>query len=460
MTLLLPQEFHCEHDSNCTVTGSSRKLCNWCRFQKCLSVGMKIELVHSDLKLKPNQANNVCLQKLQLSAKENDTSSSSEKTLNTESDVSYFVEELDTSEKVSTSAPIFMEKSLLSLTNEFVYFKRPIGTNIQFTLINVNVRTGCFYSATIEVPVKNGTILGTELSFNNLFVKQDTQAWNNGWILYVSSIQGSHTFHHASSCLQTSFDVRVTSHRGCKVSFMIMELLTEEHWKRLSEVASAAKFFQESLGIQELPSVDIAAHDDSVLLKRLLLFASNDNWGKQITGGIESLELFRNLCFEDQLIILKESYFTVRALSFTHTFIKEENSFVLNSPLGEYLLLCFHINTRKAECNKMYDMYTTFLNEFYDFLRKDCIVITIMCILFVYDEYSGMTCDWLIKKERKLYTELLQKYIDAKIKSGQWSLNSFEIWDHIWRIKKQLLSWRPVYDQCARSLYSNNRCQS
>ena len=428
---------------------------------------MKIERVHSDVQFKCKQPNNPCLHKLQLFAEQNDTTSCLEKSLTTESNVSHFVQALDTGDKVSTSTPIYTEKALLSVTNQFVYFKRPIGSNLEFNVVNINMKPGCFYSASIEVSVKHGTILGTELLFNKLFAKQDTQAWNNDWILYVASIQGTHTFHLTGS-LQTPSDVRVTSHRGCKVSFMTMESLTEEHWKRLSEVASAAKFFQESLGIQELPSVDIVAPDDSVRLKRLLLFASNDHGGKQITAGIESLNLFRNLCFEDQLIILKESYFTIRTLSFTHTFIKEEKSFVLNSPLGEYLLLCFHINprkgTRKIECNKMYDMYTKFLDEFYDFLRKDCVVITILCILFVYDEYPGMTCDWLIKRESKLYTELLQKYIDAKIKSGQWSSTNHQIWDHIWRIKRQLLSWKSVYDQYARSLYAkidaNNSCQS
>ena len=429
---------------------------------------MKIELVHSDVQFKYKQADHHCLHEQQLSAKQKDTTSCWEKSLNTQANVSYFVQALDNGDKVNTSTPFFMGKALSLVTNQFVYFKRPVGSNLEFNVVNINMKPGCFYSASIEVPVKHGTILGTELLFNKLFAKQDIQTWNNDWILYVASIQGTHTFHLTGSCLQAPFDVRVTSHRGCKVSFMTLEALREEHWKRLSEVASAARFFQESLGIQELPSVDIVASDDSVRLKRLLLFTSNDHGGKQITAGIESLNLFRNLCFEDQLIVLKESYFTIRTLSFTHTFMKEENSFVLNSPLGEYLLLCFHINppkdNRKRECSKMYDMYTRFLNEFYDFLRKDCVVITILCILFVYHEYPGMTCDWLIKRERKLYTELLQKYIDAKIKSGQWSLTNHEIWDHILKIKSQLLSWKFVYNQYTRSLYAkvdaNNSCQS
>ena len=427
---------------------------------------MKPELVHSDIEYR--RKSDKCLQLKDFSQDMNCLLLDSVPiTFNSNYDINvpqYFsVDDSDNVCGYQISRSFLKQRSLMVGSQDFVYFKNPIGSNLQYKVINVSVRPGNRYTAAIEVGVKNGMILGTSLAFSRLFSPQEDNSWNDDWVQYISSIQGTYTFHNESGPQIPNFDVRVTIHKRCKVSVMLMESLSEEHWKRLSEVALAARFFQQSLGIEDV-SRDIVASGDSLthnlVRKRILLFASNDHWGKQITRGIESLNLFRSLSFEDQLIILKESYFAVRTFSFTHTFFKESNSFILNSPLGEYLLLCFNINTRRGKCNKMYDLYTRFLNEFYDFLRQDCFVITILSILSVYEEYTGLTCDALLKRERIIYTELLHKYIDAKVKSNQWPMSSSEIWDHIWKIKKLLLKWKSIYDQCTRSLYSNSGCQT
>ncbi|XP_066542262.1 nuclear receptor subfamily 1 group I member 2 isoform X2 [Hoplias malabaricus] len=43
-----PAKFRCPFQSNCTITKSNRRQCQFCRLQKCLSIGMLKELIMSD----------------------------------------------------------------------------------------------------------------------------------------------------------------------------------------------------------------------------------------------------------------------------------------------------------------------------------------------------------------------------------------------------------------------------
>ena len=40
--------FHCPYNSNCEITILSRKCCQFCRFEKCVSIGMEISWVMSE----------------------------------------------------------------------------------------------------------------------------------------------------------------------------------------------------------------------------------------------------------------------------------------------------------------------------------------------------------------------------------------------------------------------------
>ena len=44
-----PQKLECPSSRNCRIFADTRKNCSWCRFQKCLSVGMKPEMVEHDV---------------------------------------------------------------------------------------------------------------------------------------------------------------------------------------------------------------------------------------------------------------------------------------------------------------------------------------------------------------------------------------------------------------------------
>ena len=47
--LYFPQKLECPSSRNCKIFADTRKNCSWCRFQKCLSVGMKPEMVEHDV---------------------------------------------------------------------------------------------------------------------------------------------------------------------------------------------------------------------------------------------------------------------------------------------------------------------------------------------------------------------------------------------------------------------------
>ena len=338
-------------------------------------------------------------------------------------------------------------------TQPYVWFKKPFGSNLDYRILDFNRMPGSHYYVVIEIPVNDGVICGTSLTLTNLcknIVKLEMQ--DN--ILTLNTYQGSHIFERNST--EETFDVKVVSHIGHLTSQIIMESLTELHWQKIRDMIIAGSFFQQIISFEDLTPGEKDTEDE-IVYKQLAVSCTSSYYFKKVTAGIEALVVFQELCIEDQLIILKEGAFAAGFLFFTHNFVKDDNSFVLNSVLGDSLLMCLHLDSKKEEFNgEVYHIFKTFLADFPDFLRLDIIVVTILSLLIIFEDEPGLSGESEVRKERCLYEELLDKYFDAKLKIGCWQLHKSILWNHMNQAMEYVVQAKKIYIAHLKQVYDRD----
>ena len=338
-------------------------------------------------------------------------------------------------------------------TQPYVWFKKPFGSNLDYRVLDFNRIPGSYYYVVIEIPVNDGVICGTSLTLTDLCknsVKLEMQDSN----LTLNTYQGSHIFERSSN--EEIFDVKVASHIGHLTSQITMESLTEHHWQKMRDMIIAGSFFQQIMSFEDLTTGEKDT-EDKFVYKKLAVSCTSSYYFKKVTAGIEALSLFQELCIEDQLIILKEGAFAAGFLFFTHNFVKDDNSFVLNSVLGDSLLMCLHLDSKKEEFNgEVYHVFKTFLADFPDFLRLDIIVITMLSLLIIFEDEPGLSGESEVQKERCLYEELLDKYFDAKLKIGYWQLDKSNLWNHINQAMEYVVHAKKIYIAHLKHVYDRD----
>lgn len=135
---------------------------------------------------------------------------------------------------------------------------------------------------------------------------------------------------------------------------------------------------------------------------------------------------------EDQDILRKESMVEVGGIQSAHTFDRQEGCFV-HYALQNQVLVCAHVDQYKlnATYEVVHEPTVRLMADFHDFVRKDVLITSIVSVLFLFQERSGISCHDVVREERALYLMLLQKYISAKCKAGDWILPPDVVWDHI-----------------------------
>ena len=465
------QPLKCKRCQRCLISGPLRKKCGWCRFQKCLAIGMKPDLVKTNIPIM-NQ-----MKYLEISSSRADEISSHEiafvsnpaSTLDEEQQypMCYDTSVVPSQQlywKYNTAhvTPHFFKEDLRHVTPlswqqlpslgppEKFWLKKPAGSSIEYTLIDMIMTPGATYCMTVDVhdeALKSFDFSNTSKSSLDL----PTTA------LIMTSIQGCNVFHRQSGSLgMPVFDVQIISKNQSNSSpnQVVMKSLTEGNWKRLQEMTKAHKFWETLMAVH-VPDVDPTNSHEARSLKRLFLSTTTDVISKNITLGIEALEIIQGISLEDQLIVTKEAYFALLILLTSHSFDKHLNAYVLYSPeTRDILQMCIHIDSKRADYStELYDMYRNFLEECYEFLRVDCVFITLLSLLIVYNDVPGLSCSKLFEQERSIYAQLLDMYIDAKIESKEWKLSKIQIWDHIAKLMTQLAVAKYICVNFARQQY-------
>ena len=172
------------------------------------------------------------------------------------------------------------------------------------------------------------------------------------------------------------------------------------------------------------------------------------DYTKAISLAVELLDAFRFLPIEDQVILLKEGLFEASGFLVTHNFSREDNS-IAWSCFDSELLFMVHMNVFKfsSTIQGIYEVYSVFQDSFSDFLRCDSLVINILCILCIFTERSGVSSSDIIDKERQFYFDLLNKYFEAKLSSGNWKSDLDVIWNQIHYLLSQVSNIKVAYEK-------------
>ena len=429
------QEVVCEYDGNCELLATGLRACGFCRFQKCLSVGMKPEMVKQhEGNIKTNNLLKMCCictsKRVEMSVGESE-------------------ETVDHSSLTSEKYNNLLQTSCLFPNNCFLVTKVfwiqqfPETALFHFQVVQVSLMPFEFF----KIDVKASLHLLESLRFPDL---DSNESSLSSTTISLRTREGHIEFHKECHLI---FNVNVCTFSDNGSSLIIMTSFTEDDWFRLKQVISVSRilchFWNSSHEVTQ--TVSTFNLKQEVFVQFLV---SAEIQCKIISNSIESLSFFADLCAEDQLIILKESYYLIACLMFSYSYDEASESFVFTTIQGK-LLFGAHKNVLKTHflgghSQHLDQFFNTFLKNFPAFLRKDYFVISTLCILCVLQEKPGLCCNDLFEKERRFYCELLDSYVRANVISNEWPQSRETIWNHFHQILKEVSEYALLYKQFQR----------
>ena len=364
-----------------------------------------------------------------------------------------------------------------SVTHEYLWLKKSPSSMLHYRILETYGVPFFKYKITIEIPVADGVVCGTNCVYEDLLKNQPPADMNETYNslfstrFFFQNRYDNQIFVRDNPLNSTTFfDVSVTSVASDKRS--VMESMSEELWYKLTQVICASRLLQQVTHVwyydQSSPvsspsnSCSISSSHSSsysssswsgssneeIVMKQLLLSVNMQNLTKAVSTGIELLDTFRSLPLEDQVILLKEGVFEAGSFLCAHAYSREDNSTAWTCFDNELLFLVHmnivRVNSVTQDLNKE---YTSFHHDFDDFIRQDAFVMNILSILCFFRERKGISCSEVIRKERELYFELLDKYFIAKLSSGDWQSSLDVIWNQIHYLMSQVLKVKVAYEK-------------
>ena len=419
---------------NCELLATRLRACGFCRFQKCLSVGMKPEMVKQSEGNKTTNLLSMCcictFERLEMSVGEAEaTANHSSLTFEKYNDL-------------LQTLCLFPNNCFL-VTKVFWIKQFPATTLFDFQVVKMSLMPFEFF----KIDIKASLHILQSLKFPDV---DSNESSPSSTTISLRTREGHIEFH--KEC-QLIFNVNVSTFSGNGSSLIIMTSFTEDDWFRLKQVISVSRilcdFWKASHEVTQTCST--LSPKQEVFVQFLV---SAEIQCKIISNSIESLSFFADLCTEDQLIILKESYYLIACLIFSHSYDEVSESFVFTTSEGK-LLLGAHKNVLKTHflggnSQHLDQFFNTLLKSFPVFLRKDYFVISTLSILCVLQEKPGLSCSDLFEKERRFYCELLDSYVRANVISNEWPLSRESIWKHFHEILKKVSGYALLYNEFQR----------
>ena len=330
------------------------------------------------------------------------------------------------------------------IIHDWIWLKRPNSdSRFQYKVLDIQGTPGYLIKVVIAIPVMNDVICGTNnILFSELLKNKPKNDPNAGLdlstckIAVFQSLYDDQVFERSSGSDDT-FDVSVTNRRKNNSKPIVMKNVSKEGWNKLTQVISSSKFFYSviSMFYSDVSGEDIPLETfSSPIMKKLLISYDMESITRAVSQGVESLEAFRSLPLEDQIISLQEAIIEAAFLFATHSFDKSDKSFVLSClHLENHIQVMLHESMLKMNpVSRILDeTYSQLLSAFYDIFREDAFVINVLCILSIFRERTGVSSSQIIRHERQAYFDLLEKYFIAKIDAGEWNTNLNDCWQHI-----------------------------
>ena len=383
---------------------------------------------------------------------------------------SFLDEELKTTSKITTpqeSTPHVVSKSEEEAPHEYVWFKKAENSQINFKIIEISYNPCVMLKTIIEVLVKDGIIVGTDCSIQDVLSKQDDEPdlkiGLSFTFLSLESLLGRSSYFYRLPAQgdQNVFDV--ISFCTSTQMTSVLQGMTDHSWKLLLEVLSAAKHLQTtgatevSLAPQEPQSItespkelldksNIKSGKDEGSLKkyRLVLCTTWLSVIKPVSKCFDIFSAFQSLPNADKDILRKESALEAAVIHMVANYDKETKSRVYTG-IKDHILLCIKIKQYQNN-QTFFESMNLLMNEFDDNMRKDDVFMSILVALSLLTERPGISRLDITNKGRRDFLDLLDKYIIAKIKSGEWTLSYDSIWNLIHRDIERISNLKLLYE--------------
>ena len=308
------------------------------------------------------------------------------------------------------------------------------GSDIQMKIIEIHAVQGVSVNALIELKVDN-FVEGTRKSFVELVIEKEHQ------LVYdmcekvnpviVHRKQGKHELyfrllvHYEFPC-----DVELTSLSPLFIVSSVMLSITETLWKTLGQVVSAASLFHEVMCVRSsLPTSSIENQSISSNINRIVLTTSWMTHIEKLTDVLNLILTSHSICENDRNIILKGATTEILMFLMASTFDKSRKRVILYAVFNQVRLLInasvFESGNRASE---MKEIFRVLHHDKYDFLRENEIVIAILCLRSLFSDRPGVSCDNHLQEQSSLLLALLDKYVQAKVSSCEWIMDSNAIW--------------------------------
>ena len=463
------QTYVCSSGLSCVIKPVTKgsKSCGFCRFQKCLSVAMKPEMVqHSIRELSKenrqklyckrvkvydsffqNRFQQKCSHIFDKKDTSNDESKSSDETsLKCKKLVQMSCWRPVVSPITCPKRPIFWVKKLWS---------SPMPQELlKFQLVDTYYKACDSFKLTLNIYLDPESDADHQLlqslmipSFKN---NETVTSHCDSTSLYLQTNNNLITFDREALSV---FNVHVTTISKEESSIIIMESLNDDHWTRFKDIISFARILHRFTYVDHEvtinhDSIDQMFDDLNEPRYTCTLFSSVVRACSIISKAIESLSFFSNLSTEDQFIILKDCFYPIDWLIFNNIYDDEAESYVFTALNGR-LSYCCHRDRLKIYSSNQYtdkldQFYKFLLDKFLAFLRTDFFFISILSILCVLQDNSGLSCTDLLERERKYYCEILDAYIRAKVISNEWLSDVDVIWRNIHEIFYELSKYPSI----------------
>ena len=333
-----------------------------------------------------------------------------------------------------------------SMENQYMAVTPAHSCNLIYNALGLDFITFVFAKTVVEIAVKNGIVVGTSLAFDDLVTGiEDVNTWNihddmKSFVTHKFRDGYQTSFHtRRNDSNEETFDVEIFSCLTPTIS--VMRDMNWYLWERLRKTVFAAFLFQRAYNAT---SISLCSSENSST-DELSLSGSGYEMKTisvtlYLTTSIKTVINFFDIMFPEELveadkvILRREASMETLTILMVFNYDRSKDAVALHS-LENQLIMWAKTDIFKTigADDIILDKYRSLMSEFEDVLRKDEIVMTLLCMLVLFKERSGLSNRLLVQRERAFFISLLDKYIAAKIRSNEWNVLYGVIWDFIHR---------------------------
>ena len=252
-----------------------------------------------------------------------------------------------------------------------------------------------------------------------------------------------HSYRGHYTIAERDIDGRLMICRSGNMRNTIIDPLTEEEMFRLRELSSISKAIESILNVEVREGKKITT-DKKVLSLTLKCY----NTSTAVAKMCNMINSFSCLDRLDQMIMLKESSCEILLLRDALTFSREHEACMTPFLDGMLVFGIRYIELASSpNLFPLYNAWQSFIQDFEDYLRLDQIVMSLLVMLCLFQDRPGLREKEVVTRERGIYLQILQKYVAAKITSGEWNtVSPSEVWSLIYRKLEEVGRMKPLFE--------------